>query len=84
MVLNSGAPVVASYSNAHMTWWSNTSVAAKQIGASSSNNMFRHGCVVIQPVLIAHGEAQVIVLKMAEVGLKQPHNFACHMKSDGM
>ena len=57
MVLNCGAPVVAGYSDTHMTRRSNTSVAAKGIGASRSNNTLGHGCVVIRPVLIVHGEA---------------------------
>ena len=79
MMLNSGASVMASHGNTDMTWWSNASDAAKWIGASCSNNMFGHRCIVIRPVLMVYGEAQMVMLKIVEVGLKEPGNFPCHM-----
>ena len=79
MMLNSRASVMASHGNTDMTWWSNASDAAKWIGASCSNNTFGHRCIVIWPVLMVYNEAQMVMLKIVEVGLKEPGNFPCHM-----
>lgn len=76
MMLDFISPMRASPRGTRMARWGNASITTKRIWACRSNNTFVYGRLVIGPIPLIHVEAQLIMLKVAKIGLKEPGNFA--------